>query len=234
LAVIIAPYRALCHEIYNDLSAAFSYEDTQVYEIHDVLQMDIATEQLSKHKQILVITPEKLFYVLSHSKEIGLSSNLFVFDEGHQFDNGSRGITYELLLTTLLLLIPNETQKILISAVIRNAEQISNWLNGEINVVSGKDLIPTFKTIGFVSWIYQRGQIHYVKDNNKEEDDFFVPRVIEQKQLQRMGRERAIRNFPEKTDGQAISLFLGLKLVPNGGVAIFSGRKDSVSKIIEN
>jgi hypothetical protein len=132
----------------------------------------------------------------------------------------------------LLLLIPNKTQKVLISAVIRNAEQISNWLNGEINVVSGKNLIPTFKTIGFVSWVYQLGQIHYMKDNNKEEDDFFVPRVIEQKQLQRIGRERMMRNFPEKADSQAISLFLGLKLVSNGGVAIFSGRKNSVSKIL--
>jgi superfamily II DNA/RNA helicase len=233
LAVIIAPYRALCHEIYNSLSVAFSYESIHVYEINDVLQMDISSEQLSGQKQILVVTPEKLFYVLSHNKEIALLSNLFIFDEGHQFDNGSRGITYELLLTTLLLLIPNKTQKILISAVIRNSEQISNWLNGEINVVSGKNIISVFKTIGFVSWIYQRGQIHYVKDDDKEKDDFYVPRVIEQKQLPNIGRERKIRYFPEKTDGQGISLFLGLKLVSNGSVAIFSGRKSSVSSILQ-
>jgi hypothetical protein len=93
-AVIIAPYRALCHEIYNNLSTAFSYEDIQIYEINDVLQMDIPTEQLSGRKQILVVTPEKLFYVLGHNKEIALLSDLFIFDEGHQFDNGSRGITY--------------------------------------------------------------------------------------------------------------------------------------------
>jgi replicative superfamily II helicase len=232
LAVIIAPFRALCHEIYNDLTSAFSNEGPQVIEINDVLQLDIRLEQVSDKKQILIVTPEKLFYVLNHNKEIALLSNLFIFDEGHQFDNGSRGITYELLLTTLLLIIPREAQKILISAVIKNADQISDWLNGEINVVSGNNLIPTYKTVGFVSWIYERGQIHYVKDENKSEDDFFVPRVIEQIHLQKLGRERSVRYFPEKSDAQSIALFLGLKLISNGSVAIFCGIKDSVSKIL--
>jgi Lhr-like helicase len=176
---------------------------------------------------------EVLIYVLNHNKEIASLSNLFIFDEGHQFDNGSRGITYELLLTTLLLLIPTEAQKILISAVIKNGEQISDWLNGEINVVSGKNLTPTYKTVGFVSWISERGQIRYVKDENKTEDDFFVPRVIEQRQLQKLGKERKIRNFPEKNDTPSISLFLGLKLVSNGSVAIFCGIKSAVSSVLK-
>lgn len=233
LAVIIAPFRALCHEIYNDLTSAFFNEDPQVIEINDVFQMDITPEQSSEKRQILVVTPEKFFYVLRHNKEIALLSNLFIFDEGHQFDNGSRGITYELLLTTLLLIIKTESQKVLISAVIKNADQISNWLNGEINVVSGRNLIPTYKTVGFVSWIYERGQIYYVKDENKAEDDFFVPRVIEQIQLQKLKRDRITRNFPEKSDASSIALFLGLKLVSNGSVAIFCGRKDTVSSILK-
>jgi superfamily II DNA/RNA helicase len=233
LAVIIAPFRALCHEINNDLTAAFNKEEPQVIEINDILQMDITISQLNNKKQILVITPEKLFYVLNHSKEIALLSKLFIFDEGHQFDNGSRGITYELLLTTLLLLIPSDAQKILISAVIKNADQISNWLNGEINVVSGKNLIPTFKSVGFVSWIHQSGQIYYVNDENNNEDDFFVPRVIEQIQLRKNGKERKIRSFPEKEDAMSIALFLGLKLVSNGSVAIFCGTKDNVSSVLK-
>jgi superfamily II DNA/RNA helicase len=233
MAIIIAPFRALCHEIFNDLSRAFKNEKTNVYELNDMLQMDIATDQLQGNKQILVVTPEKLFYIINHSKDIAMLSNLYIFDEGHQFDNGSRGITYELLLTTLLLLIPDNTQKILISAVINNSQQISNWLNGETNVVSGTHLLPTFKTIGFVSWVYPLGQIHYINEENTKEEDFFVPRVIEQVKLNKFIRERKNRLFPEKTDGYSISLFLGLKLVSNGSVAIFCGRKSSVTKICE-
>jgi superfamily II DNA/RNA helicase len=236
MAVIIAPFRALCHEIYNDLSKAFKYEEVNVYELNDMLQIDIAADQLQGKKQILIVTPEKLFYVINHNKEIPLLSNLFIFDEGHQFDNGSRGITYELLLTTLLLLIPENTQKILISAVINNSQQISKWLNGEINVVSGTHLLSTFKTIGFVSWRleYQLGQIHYVKEESTDEEDFFVPRVIEQVELNKLSnRETKIRLFPEKSDGKSISLFLGLKLVSNGSVAIFCGTKNTVNTITE-
>jgi superfamily II DNA/RNA helicase len=231
MAVIIAPFRALCHEINNDLTRAFKNEKINVIELNDVLQMDIATDQLQGDKQILVVTPEKLFYILSHNKDIALLSNLFIFDEGHQFDNGSRGITYELLLTTLLLFIQENTQKVLISAVINNSEQISKWLNKEINVVSGEYLSPTFKSVGFVSWIYQLGQIHYINEDNNEEEDFFVPRVIEQFQLEKLGKEKKESRFPEKNDSQSIALFLGLKLVSNGSVAIFCGRKDSVTKM---
>jgi len=233
MAIIIAPFRALCHEIFNDLLRAFRNEDIDVLELNDMLQMDIATEQLQGKKQILIVTPEKLFYVINHNKDIALLSNLYIFDEGHQFDNGSRGITYELLLTTLLLLIPNNAQKVLISAVINNSDQISNWLNGEVNVVSGIQLLPTFKTIGFVSWLYSLGQIHYIEEENTEKEDFFVPRVIEQVELNKLPRESRIRKFPEKTDSQSISLFLGLKLVSNGSVAIFCGIKSSVDKISE-
>lgn len=232
LVIIVAPFRALCHEIYNDLYRAFKYEtNISVFEIYDVLQLDIPTNQLSENNKIIILTPEKLFYILSHDKETVALSGLFIFDEGHQFDNGSRGITYELLLTNLLMLIQPNSQKILISAVISNVDEISNWLIGEKNIVSGINFISTFRTIGFVSWMYEYGQIYYVKEDNSEEIDFFVPRVIEQKQLNLLGRERSQQFFPERSDGQAIALYLGLKLVPNGSIAIFCGRKISVSKI---
>jgi superfamily II DNA/RNA helicase len=232
LVIIVAPFRALCHEIYNDLYKAFRYENNiDVFEIYDVLQLDIPTDQLSEKNKIIILTPEKLFYILNHDKETVALSSLFIFDEGHQFDNGSRGITYELLLTNLLLLIPSNSQKILVSAVISNAEEISNWLIGEKNVVSGVNFVSTFRTIGFVSWMYDYGQIYYVKEDNSEETDFFVPRVIERKQLNSLGRETSPRFFPEKTDGQSIALYLGLKLVPNGNIAIFCGKKKSVSTI---
>jgi replicative superfamily II helicase len=231
MAIIIAPFRALCHEIYNDLEKTFKNEKINIYELNDMFQMDIATDQLEGKKLILIVTPEKLFYILNHNKDIALLSNLYIFDEGHQFDNGSRGITYELLLTTLLLIISDNTQKILISAVINNSDRISNWLNKEINVVSGRHLLPTFKTIGFVSWKYELGQIYYVNEENTGEEDFFVPRVIEQIELKKLGKERKMRLFPNKTDGSSISLYLGLKLVSNGSIAIFCGKKDSVNKM---
>lgn len=76
-------------------------------------------------------------------------------------------------------MIPKETQKVLISAVISNAEAVGEWLNGEPNVVEGTTLIPTFRSVGFVSWLDSLGRIEYVDSRDAEQKEFFVPRVIE-------------------------------------------------------
>lgn len=233
LAIIIAPFRALCHEIKNSLVEAFHNEPTKVDELSDALQTDFEIAELLGHQQILVVTPEKLLYVLRHAPELAAHIGLLVFDEGHQFDSGTRGITYELLLTSLRSMIPAGTQKVLISAVISNAEAVGEWLNGEPNVVEGTTLIPTFRSVGFASWLDQLGRIEYVDSRDAEQSEFFVPRVIERFNLGRRGREQKDRHFPERDDGQAIALYLGIKLAPNGSIAIFCGKKSTATSICE-
>lgn len=172
LAIIIAPFRALCHEIKNSLVEAFHNEPTIVDELSDVLQTDFKITEFLGHQQILVVTPEKLIYVLRHAPDLAAHVGLLVFDEGHQFDSGTRGITYELLLTSLRFMIPKGTQKVLISAVISNAEAVGEWLNGEPNVVEGTTLIPTFRSVGFVSWLDSLGRIEYVDSRDAEQKNF--------------------------------------------------------------
>lgn len=234
LAIIIAPFRALCHEIKKSLVEAFRNEPTKVDELSDVLQTDFEIAELLEHQQILVVTPEKLLYVLRHAPELASHVGLLVFDEGHQFDNGIRGITFELLLTSLKYMLPEGAQKVLISAVISNAEAVGEWLNGEPNVVEGATLIPTFRSVGFASWLDKLGRIEYVDSKDAEQGEFFVPRVIERFNLGKKGRERNNRFFPDRTDGQSIALYLGLKLVPNGSIAVFCGRKETAANVCEN
>ena len=233
LAIIIAPFRALCHEIKNSLVEAFHNEPTKVDELSDALQTDFEIPELLGHQQILVVTPEKLLYVLRHAPMLAAHVGLLVFDEGHQFDSGTRGITYELLLTSLRSMIPEGTQKVLISAVISNAKAVGEWLNGEPNVIEGTTLIPTFRSVGFASWLDQLGRIEYVDSRDAEQNEFFVPRVIERFNLGRRGRERKDHYFPERDDGQAIALFLGIKLSINGSIAIFCGKKSTATSICE-
>lgn len=234
LAIIVAPFRALCHEIKNNLSDAFIGEDVDIDELTDVFQTDFDFEEQLTNKKILITTPEKLLYILRHTPEIAQNLGLLILDEGHQFDSGIRGVTYELLLTSLRSLLPESCQRIIMSAVIRNADLINEWFNGSDSVViNGNDLLPTFKSVGFVSWIDTLGQVQYVSDKNIEESEFFVPRVIQSVALAKKTGERKERLFPEKNDGKTISLYLGLKLVQNGGVAIFCGTKGSVSTLQE-
>ncbi|MDR2409315.1 MAG: DEAD/DEAH box helicase [Bacteroidales bacterium] len=147
LAIIVAPFRALCHEITNDLHTAFNGENVRINELSDIFEIDMSTENIFDQTQIMVITPEKLLYVLNYHKEVVANAGLFIFDEGHQFDNDARGITYELLLTTILMYISPGVQKILMSAVIKNAKEIGAWLDERANIVSGSNLMPTFRSV---------------------------------------------------------------------------------------
>ncbi len=233
LAVIVAPFRALCHEIRDDLSYTFDNENIDVEELTDAMIGDFEITKFFGGKKIVVATPEKLLYILRLMPEIASSIDLTIFDEGHQFDSGKRGITYELLLTSLREFLPEKCQKVLISAVINNATAVGEWLNGNGNVVTSDKLLPATKSVGFVSWLTALGQIQFVTSKDHETIDFFVPRVIERKVLPAKARERKDRYFPDKKKSQSVAIYLGLKLAVNGGVAIFCGRKDSVITVCE-
>lgn len=234
--VVVAPFRALCREITENLEKAFKGDAVTVNELSDVFQADFSTDDLlqSNSLQILSVTPEKLVYVLRQSPELANKIGLLVLDEGHQFDSGARGVTYELLITNLKELLPQSVQTILISAVISNAEAICSWLLGENGqVVSDSSLTATFRTVGFTTWIKQQGQIQYVKPNDITSDEFFVPRVIEKQTLAKRGRETKTRLFPDPKDGKTVAAHLGIKLIKNGTVAIFCGVKATATKLAE-
>uniref|UniRef100_UPI0004AC40A8 DEAD/DEAH box helicase n=3 Tax=Leptospiraceae TaxID=170 RepID=UPI0004AC40A8 len=67
LAVIVAPFRALCHEIHNNLLSSFSGETVNVNELTDVLQFDYQIDEFINQRQILVVTPEKFIYLLKQT-----------------------------------------------------------------------------------------------------------------------------------------------------------------------
>lgn len=237
-AVIVAPFRALCHEISNSLKEAFHGEPIIVDELTDVLQVDFDfnfdLDEFLESKKVLIVTPEKLVYVLRHSPELSESVGLVIYDEGHQFDSGLRGVTYELLLASLRRQISKEAQSILISAVISNAEAVGEWLLGaEPTVVSGRNLTPMYRTVAFASWLDQLGQLKFVAEEATAKDDFFVPRVLSRQELKRKPKERKARYFPKKDDGQSIALYLGAKLVSQGSVAVFCGRKSTAAALCE-
>ncbi|MFA6897078.1 MAG: DEAD/DEAH box helicase [Patescibacteria group bacterium] len=240
LAVIVAPFRALCQEIFNDLSAQFASDrDVSINIVSDVLQNDLEDVEVN-HYEVLVLTPEKLDYLLRHNNDISPRIGLIIYDEGHLFDDTTRGAKYELLLASLKKQLPNTAQTILISAVISNAQQIKDWLIGNTGVViEGKNLNPTNRSIAFASWIDQRGRLEFMNEEDIDQALFFVPRVMESQELSLRGRERVRKFFPAKdTDGiyksNHVAVFLGCKLSSQGLSAIFTGRKDSALNIAKD
>jgi DEAD/DEAH box helicase/Helicase conserved C-terminal domain len=232
LAVIVAPYRSLCHDIRGDLSVAFAREPVSLDEASDSYQLDFELDALFANNTVLIVTPEKLLYMLRRAPELAERIGLVIYDEGQQFDGMARGPTYELLLTSLKMALAPETQIVLISAVIGNASDVAGWLIGDPQaVIGGEGLLPTAKSIAFASWQEARGRLQYVSPADPEETEFWVPRIISDVALPLCGRETAQRRFPDKKDGGDVGLFLGLHVVANGSVAIFCGRKDSAAKL---
>lgn len=237
LAVVVAPFRALCHEIGTSLRRAFSENGVKVNELSDALQLDFLQQvaellgsEVPGSQCILVLTPEKLLYMLRQTPTLVNNIGIVIYDEGHQFDSGSRGITYELLLTEIKTLLPAGAQTVLVSAVIQNAQAIGEWLIGDgAQVVNGSGLLPTARSVAFASWIERLGQLMFFESETYTRPDYFVPRVIEQKALARHRGDRVDRYFPDKSSSNDVALYLGIRLVSQGAVAIFCGRKDTAS-----
>lgn len=228
-AIIVAPLRALCNEIANDMISAFG-DEVLVNQFSDVLEEDFSLELfLSFKSKILICTPEKLSYIIHHQADFLDEIGLYIFDEGHMFDDRSRGAIYELLISEIRSHISGKEQIILLSAVLSNAEQIQKWLLGEAGVLASDSKIKaTPKTIGFAS---QTKDIHYYSDDSAQED-FYVPRSIEVIALQKRPREKKQRYFPELTDAKDIAIYYANKLCKNGGVAIFANRTSTVLTVI--
>src|SRR5207244_4609419 len=94
-------FRALCHEIRDSMIVAFRGEDIYVDEISDVPQDDLDLAAQAGSHRVVILTPEKLLYILRQRPELAPTIGVLVYDEGHQFDCGARGITYDLLVASL-------------------------------------------------------------------------------------------------------------------------------------
>jgi len=237
LAIVVAPFRALCHEIGTSLRRAFRGGGVKVNELSDAMQLDFLQDvdellgpQTPRSNYVLVLTPEKLLYVLRQAPDILKDIGLVVYDEGDQFDSGIRGITYELLLTEIKALLPPTAQTVLVSAVIQNAPAIALWLmRTGARVVNGSGLLPTTRSVAFASWRERLGQLYFFESNNYGKSDYFVPRILDPQQLTKRKGERSERIFPKKDTSTDIALYLGFRLASHGAVAVFCGRKVTAS-----
>jgi len=243
IAVIVAPFRALCREISIDLIKDFGNNDRiKVNEMNDILNEENLFILENNLKTVVILTPEKLTYILKKQKNLIDEIGLIVFDEGHIFDEWKRGINYELLISNLKLLLAEDTQKILISAVGTNLNDINKWLNGDQGVTIKNNLITsTEKSICFVDWKNFEGNLYgYLNFLNplSMELDYFVPRVIKRTLLNKKTKERKNKYFPSinlqnlQGDDSDIAIYFGMKLCIKGSTIIFCGNKKTTVKIL--
>lgn len=242
IVIVVAPFRALCKEILFDMENFFAFDEnitiTEFSDIPEPSEIELVTSELIV-KKVFVMTPEKLAYILKHNTEIIESINMIVFDEAHLFDDEARGTDYELLLTTINSYLKPDAQKILVSAVISNAEQLNTWINKDGIVIRNNTIKTSEKLVAFNTFTSTNinnaySNLYFVEPNKNLEEEFYIPRVVQTQQLKKIDGERKLRYFPDfKNNKQDVGIYYAIKLIANGNIAIFCSKKDTVNNILK-
>lgn len=124
----LCPLVALASEKYNSFSQKYSKLGARV--ALSVGDLDSADPWLGRYHW-LVVSNEKCDSLIRHGAPWLSEVGLVVADEVHLLQDPARGPTLEVLLTRLRKLLP-KAQFLALSATIKNAEEIANWLGASV------------------------------------------------------------------------------------------------------
>ena len=222
--LIIAPYNALCNEISFELKKAF--KDKNVVKYQDVALQDYTILDYNQ-KNIIVLTPEKLDYIIHHNRDYLSDFQLFIFDEVHLINDSSRGLSYEFLLTYIKMMRTDDQQMVLISAMADNNDEIKSWAFGDDGViVQNNSAFKVEKPFGFYNSSKNAIDYYDCSDglSNKE---YTIPNVCE-----RIALSSRKDFFPLIDSKKEIAVYLSKKLSVNDSVLLFVPRVNQIKTIL--
>jgi superfamily II DNA/RNA helicase len=162
--VFLAPTHALVDQTTRDLRAVFNTFDI-VADIED----EASVTDLVELPEVIVTTPERCLMLLSSQPEAFADLGLVVFDECHLLhpreDDRSRRSIDAMLSVLNLATIAKDADFLLISAMMRNAQEMSDWignLTGRTSVPLDVAWKPTRQVRGCV--VYQATRIQELND----------------------------------------------------------------------
>lgn len=187
--IYIAPFKSLAAQVEESLDyylAKVGYRVTSVFGSYESVEFE---DFLVEQSDVLVITPEKLDYLLRQDKDFFNTVKLIAVDEGHLLDNDVRGLRLEILLQRLRRAFADQgLQLLFISAVVPNSEEIAIWLTQGEPVVVDSKWKPTKLRQGIFYWGPDwKGRIRYPDDG-----------LVLITDLERRIIQRFYKNRPEK------------------------------------
>jgi helicase len=124
----LCPLKALASEKYHEFQKKWSKLGIKVgYSVGDVDNLNYGVFR----NDIIIMTNEKADSLLRNRPKAINDIIFLIVDEIHLLNDQLRGITLEILLTRIKTINPT-VQIVGLSATIRNAEEISSWLDGEL------------------------------------------------------------------------------------------------------
>ncbi len=162
----IVPLRALASEKYEEFREKYGPLGVKVG--ISTGDLDAVDPRLARY-DILIATSEKVDSLLRHrAKWLADIISVVVLDEIHLIDDPGRGPTLEILTARLRQVNP-ELQTLALSATIKNADEMAEWLNAEL-VKSEWRPVPLKKGVYFKEKIkFDDGSKRTVKVEIKDE-----------------------------------------------------------------
>jgi len=155
-AFYIVPLRALAREKYDDLKA---FETLGLKVGISTGDLDESDVRLSKY-DIIVCTSEKADSLLRHGLHWLDKIKVLVIDEVHLIHDASRGPTLEVIIAQFKALNPH-TQLIALSATIKNAVEVADWLGGKL-------IQSDWRPVVLKEGVFYQNTIRYNDNSTKE------------------------------------------------------------------
>jgi len=154
----IVPLRALASEKYEEFKQKYGPLGVKVG--ISTGDLDIVDPRLA-HYDVLVATSEKVDSLLRHrAKWLADVTSVVVLDEIHLIDDPGRGPTLEILTARLRQVNP-KLQVVALSATIKNAEEIAEWLNAEL-------VRSDWRPVPLKKGVYWKGEIEFDDESKRK------------------------------------------------------------------
>lgn len=238
--VYMAPYRALVSEATRSLSLVFpdlGFSVSGMDGAYDAAPLGAGGGDLP---DILVLTPEKLDMIARTSPQSLDGTALFVIDEGHVVNDGTRGARIEVLLTRLRRRFA-KSRFILLSSVLSDdaMRRFAAWLRcGGPSAPGGSGIIraewrPTSQRIAKFEWAHGTCRLTYEPLGPNLGQRETVDGLFDAGQFQyddfRTGRRRA-KVFPSPAKNE-IAAELAFRYSALGPVLVYAAHRDAAMAV---
>ena len=154
----VAPFRSLAYEVEETLSSTFNPIGFYVTHLYGGAQFTAIDRSEMENARVLIATPEKAKAILRTNDDLLNNIKLVVMDEGHLIGAKSREIANEMFTEELRHMVKiNGGRFLLLSAVLPNAQDMSQWLSGTNENVVHDTWRPSSQRMGLMC--YRNGRV---------------------------------------------------------------------------
>lgn len=219
----VAPFRSLAYEIERSLGDLLAVANIKVSHLYGgSLFTNLDAEELSD-ANVVIATPEKTKAVFRCQTEFFKKLSLVVLDEGHLIGGDTRQLSNEIFYEELKRFLTDYPCKyLLLSAVLPNPSDLSDWLTGSRDNVYSNDWRPSKQICGILNWNGVSVGLEWYKGNkiSTYNKDF-----VERYALPKAPRQRKIHYYPSNKTEAIVET--AKKLESLGTTLIFVSQKRS-------